>query len=72
MQVISATAHFVLMRYVLIYNEDFLNFFSRLNAAWENRLESLREHTFLFHLGDIFTFSPSWLLQMSTNIQQDG
>lgn len=53
MQAISATAQFVLMRYVLIYNEDY--FFSRLNVAWEKWLESLTGDTFLFHLGNIFT-----------------
>ena len=57
MQAISATAQFVLMRYVLIYNEDF--FFSRLNVAWEKWLESLTGDTFLFHLGNIFTFFHS-------------
>lgn len=47
------------MRYVLIYNEDY--FFSRLNVAWEKWLESLTGHIFLFHLGNIFAFSPPWL-----------
>jgi len=47
-------------------------FFSKLNVAWEKWLEGLTGHTFLFYLGNTFTFSPPRLLQMSTNIQWDG